>query len=59
MEAIDIERGDEGVVISPIVLRRLLELLQVAARRGAFELDEYLSIGEVFLQARAVVPNEV
>ena len=38
------------VVLPEETLRRLLDLLQLAARRGAFEIDEYQKIGEVYTQ---------
>ena len=41
------------VAVSRETLARLLELLELAARRGAFELEEYLAIGKVVEAARA------
>ena len=52
MDAIDIERGAEAAQIPSVIIQRLLELLELAARRGAFELEEYHSVGTVFLQAK-------
>ena len=34
-------------------LSRLLDLLELAARRGAFEIEEYQAIGEIYNAARA------
>ena len=41
------------------VLQRLLELLELAARRGAFELEEYQRIGEVYLVAQQCLQSTV
>jgi hypothetical protein len=43
------------VAVPRDTLARLLELLELAARRGAFELEEYLAIGRVFEAARAAL----
>ena len=45
--------GPPPILIPHETLTRLLELLEVAARRGAFELEEYLPIGKVFEEALA------
>ena len=37
------------VSVPELPLRRLLELLELAARRGAFELDEFQAVGSVYL----------
>lgn len=34
---------------------RLLEVIELAARRGAFEIDEYQAIGELYSASRVYV----
>lgn len=43
----------QKVLVSQETLERLLELLELAARRGAFEIEEYRSIGEVYSSGRS------
>jgi hypothetical protein len=50
----EMQSVDEPQARVPLsVLVHLLETLELAARRGAFELEEYLRVGGVFKAAQA------
>jgi len=40
-------------------LARLLDLLELAARRGAFDLEEYQRVGSVYQEAIVCLPHKV
>ena len=57
MDAIPANASSEQSILTvpAITFHRLIDLLELAARRGAFEIEEYQAIGELYSISRSLL----